>query len=202
MNIVSLLVLSRYADLFWGFYENMKTVAPKGTKILIRDGRDIALAPLGREWDVRQGIEPFNFARSVNKGWSVAMRDDVLLCGDDLRVETPGFVEILREVAYSDDKIGVATIQLWGQSPFVCGYFKRSVLEAVGAMDERFVGYGQEDMDWCRRMESLGLRTQPTERVKAKHGGGTSFLRRAKEDGTTMEALCNVNNKLFEEKWR
>ena len=200
MNSCCLLVLSRYSDLFTAFRRSVDILAPHTFKILIRSGSDIH-SPDDFRWLTIQGEEPFNYSAAVNRGWGASLRDDVLLCGDDIRIETPGFVEILQEVAYSDPKVGIATIQLWGQSPYVCGYFKRSVIDAVGPMDERFVGYGKDDCDWCIRMEALGYITLPTERVKAQHGGGTSFLRRAHELGTSMEALCDTNNKLFEDKW-
>jgi len=198
-------VLSRFPDLLEGFRANVEQYEPDVPKILVRDGNliPVSLYPdyyPGTLWTVVDGEEPFVYAANVNFGWQVA-KGDVVLCGDDIRFEGP-FVKTLQELAYSDDSIGIATVQLWGQSPFVCGYFKRSVIEAVGPMDERFEGYGQDDMDWCRRMEALGYRTQPTEAVKAKHSGGTSFLRVAREKGTSMEELCNVNNRLFEEKWK
>ena len=195
-----LLVLSRYPDLFTRFRESVDILAPDTFKILIRSGTDIH-APDDFRWLTRQGKEPFIYSRNVNLGWSTAPFDDVCLCGDDIHISTPGFIDILRSVAYSDPAIGISTIQLYGQSPFVCGYFKRSVLTAVGPMDERFTGYGHDDNDWCRRMESLGYRTQPTDLITATHGGGTSFLRRARELNTSMEALSATNDKLYADKW-
>ena len=200
MNSCCLLVLSRYQDLFQSFRHSVDILAPHTFKILIRSGSDIH-SPDDFRWLTIQGEEPFNYSRSVNRGWGASLRDDVLLCGDDIRIETPGFVEILQEVAYSSPTVGVSTIQLYGQSPFVAGYFKRSVISAVGPMDERFTGYGHDDNDWCRRMEALGYHTLPTDRIKASHGGGTSFLRRAFELGTTMESLSATNDRLYEEKW-
>lgn len=204
---ICLVVLSRYPDLFKPFAEQVDRLEPKWDLrddvdcILVRDGNEINWTDDFYEWSGYQGVEPFVYAKNVNLAWRALPESDILLCGDDVRFETT-FIDPLRDVAYSDPKIGIATVQLYGQSPFVCGYFKRSVLEDVGLMDERFVGYGKDDSDWCVRMEALGYRTQPTETVKATHGGGTSFLRRAKEIGSSMEELCNVNNRLFEEKWR
>lgn len=200
-NAHCLLVLSRYADLFAPFRRSVDILIPNTFKILVRSGTDIK-APDDFRWLTRQGRDPFNYSHSVNLGFSLAPLDDVCVCGDDVRIAMPHFVDILADVAYSDPAIGISTIQLWGQSPFVCGFIKRSVWQDVGSLDERFTGYGQDDMDWCRRMESLGYRTQPTELVRAEHGGGTSFLRRARELGTSMEALCDTNNRLYDDKWR
>jgi hypothetical protein len=201
VNEVKIIVLSRYADLFAGFRENVDRLEPKIGKVLVRDGDEIDYEHLRNSvgWDVCFGKSPFVYAANVNHGWSAYWKQDVIICGDDIRFEEP-FVEKLQYAAYSAENVGVATVQLWGQSPFVCGYFKRQIINQVGSMDERFVGYGKEDCDWCRRMETLGFYTLPTE-IKAKHSGGTSFLRRAKELGTSMEELCNTNNRIYEGKW-
>ncbi len=202
-----IVVLSRYPDIFEGCYQTLAKHEPDCDKVLVRDGDLISLSREDEDmswvmdWTILQGLSPFIYARNLNLAWNSFQEYDILLIGDDIRFETP-FVEALQTVAYSDPAVGVSTVQLWGQSPYVCGYFKRSVIEAVGLMDERFTGYGKDDNDWCRRMEALGYRTQPTELVKASHGGGTSFLRRAKELGTSMEALCDENNALYDEKWR
>jgi len=198
---VKIVVLSRYADLFTGFYNNVNLMEPRTGKLLVRDGDEIDYDSLRLSggWDVCFGKSPFVYAANVNHGWDAYWKSDVILCGDDIRFDEP-FVEKLQYAAYSDEKVGVSTVQLWGQSPFVCGYFKRHIINAVGPMDERFTGYGKDDVDWCRRMEDLGYVTLPTE-IKARHSGGTSFVRRAKELGTSMEALCNTNNELYDEKW-
>lgn len=205
MNEVALVVLSHYPDLFRGFEESVRKYEPGMFKLLVRDGElikeDRAKRLSNKNWGYVNAEQPFNYARNVNLGWKSTDNMDVILCGDDVRFESR-FVEELQKAAYSNEKVGVSTIQLWGQSPFVCGYFKRSVIEAVGSMDERFTGYGKEDVDWCRRMEALGYYTLPTEAVKAKHGGGTSFLRRAQETGKSMEQMCDESNRQFEEKWQ
>lgn len=190
--------LSHYQDLFTQLSECLFQYEPFIYRLLIQDGDLIQSVPL--PWMTIRAPEPFNYARNVNIAWEKTEPHDVILCGDDVRFTGP-FVKTLRETAYSDEKVGVACAQLWGQSPFVCGYFKRAVIEAVGKMDERYTGYGKEDMDWCRRMEVLGYRTQPVE-IPAAHDGGTSFWRGAAEGKYVMEDISAHNNKLFEDKWK
>ena len=198
---VKLVVLSRYRDLFHTFKTIVDALEPEIPKLLVRSGDEIQPQET-QGWSVVQGDEPFVYARNVNLGWRITGHADVILCGDDVRFETP-FVDTLQKVAYDDPTVGVSTVQFWGQSPYVCGYFKRSVINHVGELDERYIGYGKEDMDWCRRMETLGYHTQPTEDVKAKHKGGTSFYRREQEPGQQcMGEIAELNNRLFEEKWR
>jgi len=199
MNTCSILVLSLYPDLFSAFRHSVDILAPHTYKILIRTGTDIH-APSDFRWQTLQGADPFSFARNVNLGFKAALTDDVLLCGDDVRIYTAHFVEVLQKVAYDDPTVGISTPQL-GQSPFVCGYIKRSVWDAVGPLDERFDGYGFDDSDWCRRMELLGYHTQTTDLVGAEHGGGTSYYRREHLGGPCVETENARVRDRYHEKW-
>lgn len=190
--------LSHYPDLFQGLVECLDKYEPLLPRILVRDGELIQTVP--PNWRVVDAPTPFIYARNVNLAWAEAGEQDVILCGDDVRFSGP-FVRALRDKAYEDTAYGISCAQLWGQSPFVCGYFKRDVIKAVGEMDERFTGYGREDNDFCRRMEALGYSTQPVE-IPATHNGGTSFWKRASEGGFNMQAESDRNQRLYEEKWK
>ncbi len=50
---------------------------------------------------------------------------------------------------------------------------RRSALEQVGGLDERFFIYG-EDMDWCRRFWDRGWKVMYLHRARAVHYGGAS----------------------------
>lgn len=193
---VSIVVLSRYPDLFASFKESVETFEPEVEKILVRDGQMIGI-PDG--WRVIDGREPFNYSHNVNLGWWMATHDDVLLSGDDVRFSSP-FIAKMRTVAYSDPTIGFVVPELGGQSCFVCAYIKRELISAVGGMDEQFDGYGMQDNDYYRRFEALGYRTQPIE-LPVEHHGGTSFYRRAREGGESVQAQCDRMKKIYDEKW-
>ncbi len=193
-----LVVLSCYPDQFHQFSLELAGVEPTVPRFLIRDGEEIQNVP--PNWEIVAAPQPFNYARNVNIAWEETGDEDVILCGDDVHLYGP-FVDTLRETTYADPTVGVSCAQLYGQSPYVCGYFKRSVIDAVGRMDERYTGYGKEDMDWCRRMEALGYHTQPVE-IPVSHSGGTSFWRKQAEGKYNMEEISAHNNKLFEDKWR
>jgi len=205
MNHASIVVCSRYPDIFAGFKSNVDELAPKTWKILVRSGDEI-LAPGGPYWITRQGREPFIFARNVNLGIKAAGNDDVILVGDDVRFLTPNFVEIMAGVAYSDHGIGavVPKIQEGTGSIFICCYLKRSVIENVGLLDERFDGYGFEDNDYYTRYEAMFYHTQPTEEVVVSHPvPGSSYFRRQDTEGgmAVMESCAQMRIK-FEEKWK
>jgi hypothetical protein len=200
MNRASILVLSRYRDLFNVFRVMVDKLEPDMFKILVRDGKEIA-APKSERWLTFNGEQPFNFSRSFNLGVKEAEKDDILICGDDLRVFTPRFGSILREIAYSDPSIGVCVPELGGQSILVCGYIKREVLDKVGGLDERFDGYGMDDVDFYHRYELAGYKTWPTKRIVAEHTGGTSFYRREREAGISVQQSNDRMRELYEKKW-
>lgn len=195
---MTIVVLSKYQDLFHQISQGLDEWEPLVSRLLIRDGDKIQGVP--PNWEVVDAPQPFNYARNLNIAWRETGLSDVIVIGDDVRVNG-SFVRTLKETAYSDPAVGVACAQLWGQSPFVCGYFRRDVLDHVGWMDQRYTGYGREDMDWCKRMEALGYHTQPVE-IPVSHTGGTSFWRGEVEGKYKVQEIAEVNNRLFEEKWK
>jgi N-acetylglucosaminyl-diphospho-decaprenol L-rhamnosyltransferase len=62
-----------------------------------------------------------------------------------------------------------------------CMLVRRSALEAVGGLDERFFLYC-EDMDLCRRLRTAGLAVRYVPAASARHIGGASSA-----PGTTLE---------------
>lgn len=200
-NDVTVCLLSRFRDLFERFREQIDRLEPTVDKLLIRSGNEITPPEHAPRWSWEQGREPFIYSRNLNHAWDACAPNDVVVIGDDVLLEEP-FIDRLRDCAYNDLTVGIATIQFYGQSPFVACYIRRAVIDAVGPMDERYVGYGKEDMDWCRRMEDLGYHTQCVEGIKAMHTGGTSFWRKAFKEGRQLQSDADVNNALYAEKWK
>ena len=198
MRPVRLVVLGHYEDINAGFRDSVATWEPDVAKILIRDGEEIPWDVPG--WTVVDGDLPFQYAKNVNLAFTVTGNADVVLCGDDIRFQSP-FIAKLREAAYSDPAVGVATVQLYGASPFVAGYWKRNVLDAVGKMDEQFAGYGYDDNDFLHRMEHAGFHTLCVDGIVASHGGGSTFFRRQSEGGPNVQITCDENRKKFNAKW-
>jgi GT2 family glycosyltransferase len=194
-----LVVLSHYRDIFDSFRTGVEEHEPILVKMVIRDGEDLPERIPG--WTVISGDLPFKYSRNVNLGWCATGNADVILCGDDIRFASP-FVSKLQEAAYADPTIGVATVQLHGNSPFVAGLWKRHVLDKVGYMDESFTGYGYDDNDYCHRMELAGYHTIAVDGIAAHHGGGSTFFRRQAEGGTNVQLSCDANRLRYNEKWR
>lgn len=82
---------------------------------------------------------------------------------------------------------------------FVCVHFRRQVLEELGPLDERFIGYGFDDDDYCRRLTIAGYRLGIAPGVMVEHGSLPSTFRgQGRAAGSDMLAQ---NRQLFSEKW-
>jgi GT2 family glycosyltransferase/tetratricopeptide (TPR) repeat protein/2-polyprenyl-3-methyl-5-hydroxy-6-metoxy-1,4-benzoquinol methylase len=78
-----------------------------------------------------------------------------------------------------------------------CLLVKRSVIERVGLLDERF-GLGNfEDDDFCRRALAAGFKAAIAEDAFVHHFGSVTY----KAMGIDFGALIDHNQRLFNEKW-
>ena len=135
-----------------------------------------------------EGKKPFVYAANANIGIAAAGKDDVVLMGDDCEVRSPSAFDLLRETAARMDAGIVSAgingpvsnpIQSWRsdgstvESPnelaFVCVYIPRRGLDEVGPLDEQFVGYGCEDVDFCWRIRDRGLKFFINNRAQIAH---------------------------------
>ena len=85
---------------------------------------------------------------------------------------------------------------------FICVYLKRQMIEEIGPMDERFVGYGFDDNDYCIRARRKNWRTTITRLTHVQHGEGGSELVKGKNwNCTYMAEKRESNEKIFREKY-
>lgn len=169
--------------------------------------------------------EPFVFAKAINTlADAAAPMEDLLILGDDTTILTPHWLNRLdafmerwpREYgllslrlegrgagAVEDQKIPEADGPGgWQRSNwtvcFVAALIPRRVWRLVGRMDERFIGYGHDDDDYCLRLWHEGLEVGVTNAASVFHGRGTY----AKGfPGQEWESLYEMNSLLFGEKW-
>lgn len=80
---------------------------------------------------------------------------------------------------------------------FVCVYIPKATLERVGLLDERFVGYGFDDDDYCKRIRDAGLRIAITDDVFVDHGSLKSTYR----GEPTTPANLQQNAAIYRAKW-
>jgi glycosyltransferase involved in cell wall biosynthesis len=167
-------------------------------------------------FQVERGVKPFIFARNVNLGIRSAGDDDVILLNDDALLETPGGFTAMQRAAEEHPEYGVisATTNLAGnpdQRPrgvglrdagakcvaFVCVLIPRRTIERVGLLDERFIAYGWEDNDYCRRVREAGLKVGIFDGCYVDHGSLKSTFRgdpRAAGD-------IHPGARIYQEKW-
>ena len=160
---------------------------------------------------LRDQAGPFNLSRNRNLGMDLALKDspghDIIFLDDDTRVIASGFFSDLNALLHSDESYGLIS------SSFVFKLDKKiktgqaGVHESkniVGAcsmiknklshlrFDERYTGYGQEDIDFCMQVRTLGYKT-----VKANG----IFLYHANRGGFKDKTVTENNQKLLESKW-
>jgi hypothetical protein len=225
MNKVAIVCLARYPEIFEPCRESLARFAPDVPKILVRDGTDIS-DPEG--WVQVQGEEPFIMAKNVNRGFDIACGWDVLFVTDDVRFIAPGTVEELQRLAYLDPQIGILSPLIRGgcdnilqreggtvylsdigvafseqRLVFICPYIKREVIDKIGGLDERFIGYGWDDDDYSRRTQLAGYKLGVARHVVVQHADGASntlsYTRRNTAAGVSQ--MCESNRQLFEQKW-
>jgi GT2 family glycosyltransferase/glycosyltransferase involved in cell wall biosynthesis len=93
---------------------------------------------------------------------------------------------------HAGETFNISTLALF------CAALRRSTVEAVGRLDERF-GIGMfEDDDYAIRVRRLGLRVVCAEDVFVHHWGRASF---SKLDDNVYRDLFDENRRKFEEKW-
>lgn len=225
MNPPDVVVLSRFPDIFAGFQESVDRDAAECDKFVVWDvaSRGGILPQMVPPWHWIFAIEPFKMSRNANLGLRRANhRHDVLYAGDDTRIIEPDTICRLQELAYSDPDLGILSPRIIGHaqeeqlrpkdSPityvdflaFVFVYIKREVLFAIGDLDERFEGYGWDDIDYCYRARMGGFKIGVAKDVAVKHGFGaytygSTFIRVTGEE--EMGKQNNANRARFAEKW-
>lgn len=143
-----------------------------------------------------EGVKPFIFARNVNRGIQAAGTNDVIVLNDDAILETPGGFSAMAREADAHPEFGliastcnnVGNPNQWRQGTvglrneprmacFVCVYIPRRTIEAVGMLDETFVGYGLDDDDYSLRVRQAGLKIGVSESCYVDHGSLKSSYR-------------------------
>ncbi|NBW12774.1 MAG: glycosyltransferase family 2 protein [Caulobacteraceae bacterium] len=88
----------------------------------------------------------------------------------------------------------------WEERPRLIGFcllIKKSILNEVGILDERFSPGNFEDDDLCLRIRLAGYRLMLAKDTFVHHFGSTSFG----EDAIKFQNLLNINLEKFLKKW-
>lgn len=215
----SIIVPSKFPDIFEDCRESLDRYAPKENKILVRDGHAIT-AP--DNWKTIQGPDaPFVYSRNINLG-IIESTGDVLLTNDDVQFTHSHTLEIMQNVMAQHPEVGILSPLIKGdvgeywQSHatkllhytevrlcFVCVLIKREVIDKVGLLDEKFVGYGGDDVDYCRRVVDAGWKLGVTGRAVVKHGHGENKRSSSynRQELGTIDNLDKIAMDYYESKW-
>lgn len=162
------------------------------------------------------GVKPFVFARNVNMGIRAAGTDDVVILNDDALLETPGGFSLLAREAAEHPEYGliastcnnVGNPNQWPMKIgfreekrmvcFVAVLIPRRTIDAVGMLDERYVGYGCDDDDYSFTVRKIArLKLGIHDGCYVDHGSLTSSFRGPAGAGGNYIP----NLRLFIEKW-
>jgi GT2 family glycosyltransferase len=121
--------------------------------------------------------------------------DGVVLLNDDALLMSPGGFTLLAQAASDHPEYGViggvsGVTGNRNQRPrgiglredsrmvcFFCVYIPRTTIERIGLLDERYVGYGLDDDDYCWRVKNAGLKIGIHDGCVVDHGSLTSSYR-------------------------
>jgi len=178
--------------------------------VIVSDG-----LPLRLRWELRgarwvRGRRPFVFAQAINAGVAATEPgSDIVILADDVRLDTTGAIDKLAAASEGAAAVAPVVDGLCGQvaqramstAPtaewlaFICVYIPRAVWDDVGELDERFVGYGYDDVDWCLRARDHGpLRVARD--VLITHIDDSAY----RSDAGWLKLYAD-NRVRFEEKW-
>lgn len=174
---------------------------PELPVVVVSDGLDVSLLSELRlpNVTVTSGMKPFVFARNVNIGITAAAEwyesDAFILLNDDAKVMTPGgFTALGAEAEARPDYGIISAVTNSAGNPnqysrgsgfrdepkmlcFVCVLITAAALKQAGPLDERFIEYGWEDNDLCRRVRECGLKLGVSEACFVDHLSLTSTFR-------------------------
>jgi GT2 family glycosyltransferase len=162
------------------------------------------------------GITPFVFARNANLGITMASTDVVLLNDDTSLLTHRGF-SLLAAETLRHPEVGICSAGIRGavgnpnqiatRTPnlrydtraiaFVCVFVPWRTYTQVGLFDERFVGYGFEDNDYCARVLAEGLKIGIWDGCVVDHAALPSTFRTRPD----LTALFEQNRQLYRTKW-
>ncbi len=169
--------------------------------------------------------EPFNFAVAINR--AVEASDpgtDILIINDDVVIESEGFVRSMQSALEQArrEAFGIISPVIeggvgntdQGETPpagqirltrrpicFVAAAIPREIWTQVGLMDERFVGYGFEDVDYSRRVVEAGWKVGVTGAGRVRHGTDAIPFSTTFRQHKNLAALSDLAGRLFAEKW-
>src|SRR5262245_25097759 len=111
---VAILTLTRFPDIFERLADSIDKHEDWGIRRVVVTSGGAHIEQCNAPWEVVEGVEPFVFARNVNRGLAHIGPDyDVLLVNDDCEFTMP-LVGPLSHLASTNDTIGIIAPEVEG----------------------------------------------------------------------------------------
>lgn len=107
-------------------------------------------------------------------------------------------LEKMHEIAAQFSETNKGQTAIFPRVAFLCTLIKRSVLDAIGGLDERFSPGNFEDDDYCLRVQLAGFKTVIAIDTFIHHFGSKSFTAEGNE---RYAKLLEKNKRKFISKW-
>jgi GT2 family glycosyltransferase len=216
----SIIIPSRYPDIFEPCKNSVDRFCPKEKKILVRDGN--AINP-PNNWITVQAPDNFVYSRNINLGIEQSS-GDVFLMNDDVQFTHSHTLEIMQGLLNSHPEIGILSPQIEGDVGcyaqghvkntieyttvrlcFVAVLIRREVIDKVGLLDENIGanrGYGYDDVDFCRRVVNAGYKMAATSRAVVRHGDGKEHRSRSfNRESHSFDSMDKISAAQYFKKW-
>jgi GT2 family glycosyltransferase len=168
-----------------------------------------------------EGRKPFIFSRAINSGILTALEMKVdlegfILLNDDALLQTERGFTLLHVATVRDLSLGIVASACsnvgnpnqWPRGTervrydprmvcFVSVYIPRSTVEAIGLLDEEFIGYGFEDDSYCLRLRRAGFSIGIHDGCVTDHGSLVSTFRGDPRTPASLEQ----NHAIYRAKW-
>ena len=223
MIAYGMVICNRYPELAKSFIKSVRRTHRKMPPILVvRDRNDAQY----RGVTVLDGELPFVFARNANIGINHFNQSDVMLCNDDLLCQKEDFFHELYAIFRKYPRCGMMSPLIKGGVAndvqnyykmgkgkneviskvtlcFPCVVINREVIDKIGLLDENFVGYGGEDIDYSLRVNRAGYDVMVTRQLYITHGNGKRGLHNGKNYSLSFakEPRTDVSKVYFREKY-
>ena len=225
----AVVILNRYPELAEKLIQSIRDTHKVLPSILVvRDRND---ATYGDDVKVINGREPFVYACNCNLGIQYFGGRDIFLCNDDIECVEHAFFPTLHFISSLYPKCGLISPlikggvgndiqnyykvdELWKDKTneiavkttlhFPCILLKRKLIQRIGLLDENFVGYGFEDVDYNIRAFKAGFDVMVTRQLHMKHGDGKAGLERGKNYSVSFakEPEENLSMMYFQKKYQ
>lgn len=177
---------------------------------------------------VKSPMPKFVHMVALNRVMDNLTNEDIIVLGDDTKITSPGWFTAVNNLLanwpegygmlnFTEEKLlEFADPKAWfdqnresanpvplqsDQTLPLCGsIIPRAVYDKVGCFDERYIGYGWDDIDYCVRLLHAGYKIGTTSVVTFQHKGAASYCAEL-VDRSFLLTMSTVNKVLFREKW-